>query len=294
MATYSALLNLTLVPEIAKAAKELGVDLTQSGLVLPRIESIEQLTLGIYLTRTEDKKAPRRLGFSGLMIRTSEPFDWANLLRAWKAELTEVRLKDQVYYKWANDATRPLVGKGSFVHIPDDRTIVFELSEEPIHRSSRETRTAPAYARGKAWDRVSRGLLAVALDNRDGQLEQDLKNDEPEVVDISSLFVKADVWTLGIDDADTISLKAIATCRNTESSAKTAGATEALLTTLRGLAVEAPVAAVPKERAPAREVVRQLLLNSKIAREEGLVVLRTTCSPTIADLFALAIKPAAP
>jgi beta-lactamase regulating signal transducer with metallopeptidase domain len=290
MAAYSALLNMSLMPEIAKAAKVLGFDLTRDGLVLPRIESIEQFTLGIYLTRMEDKKAPRRVGFSGLMVRTSEPFDWANLLRASKAKLTEVRLENRVYYKWTNAAMRPAPGKDAIIHFPDDRTIVFELSEEPIHRFSRKTRTAPAYARGKAWDRVSRGLLAVALDNRDGQLEQDLKNDEPEVVDIASLVVHTDVWMLGIDDADTLALRAIATCRDAESSAKTAGATEALLTTLRGLAVEAPVAAVPKERAPAREVVRQLLLNSKIAREEGLVVLRTTCSPTIADLFALAIK----
>jgi beta-lactamase regulating signal transducer with metallopeptidase domain len=295
MAAYSALLNQMLVPVIAKVAKQEGIDLTQAGLVLPPIESIDQITVGVYLTRTEDKKGPpRRVGFSGFMVRTSEPFDWANLLRASKAKLTEVRHKDQVYYTWASDAIGPAPGNGPIVQFPDNRTIVFEERGAFIDRCNRTHGFASAFARGKAWDRVSRGLFAVALDNRDGQLARELKNDEPEVVDISSLFQHAEVWTLGIDDADTIALKAIATCRDAESVAKTARATEALLATLRGLAVEAPVAAVPKERAPAREVVRQLLLNSKLEREEGLVVLRTNCSPTIADLFALAIKPAAP
>ena len=102
--------------------------------------------------------------------------------------------------------------------MPDDRTIVFD-EEHVIRRIAAGDDTAlPAYVRGKEWERASRGLVAIAINNRNDTFATHYDLGRPDDAVVLSLFKGLDTWIIGVADADAIVLRADGTCRNRDAS----------------------------------------------------------------------------
>ena len=136
----------------------------------PRLESIDQATVGMYITPWNRKKGQMgRFMMGGLMVRSVDDFDWKSFVRSLvkrfgtaDSALVEVRFDGQVYHK----ATKvPQLGPNACFYYPDARTIV-TLDEEEIRRLITQGAGArPEYVRGEDWRQVENGLIAVAIDN---------------------------------------------------------------------------------------------------------------------------------
>ena len=96
--------------------------------------------------------------------------------------------------------------------MPDDRTIVFD-EEAAIQKLVRKVSPGiPAYLSGPEWDRASRGLLAVAINNQGGAFAKAYDLGRPDDAVVLSLFKGVDRWVFGVDDADAIAVHALAVC----------------------------------------------------------------------------------
>src|SRR5262249_23895262 len=153
--------------------------------------------------------------------RTVEPFDGPKELRALWPHLDEVRDpgSGQVYFKLRKNEFRG--PKPGCVYFPDDRTVVFDEEPKLLRLIRRAAPTAPESARGDDWDRLSRGLLAVALDNRDGRLSRLLDVDDQEDAEIAPLIEHAEHWVFGLEDSDDFLFRVIATCAGAGESRET-------------------------------------------------------------------------
>jgi hypothetical protein len=243
-----------------------------------RIEAIEQIVVGVEVGQVRGKRQPRAINAHGLMVRTIEPFDWAQQIRAWWPSVREVRDAGRVYYK----LTCPQLAPNPCFYLPDDRTIVLD-DEEPLLRIIR--RGAPAtspYAQGPDWERVSRGLLVVALDNRAGRWTQEMQGSGAQTLGLP-IVDWVDRWIFGVADADNLACQAIATCADDHGTEATARAVDSLLDAARRL-----VPPGPDERAELRamaQLLSGLVANSCVEREGRTVVLRSTGFGKIADVI---------
>ena len=160
---------------------------------------------------TDSPSAARWFGWSA-------PFDWLAFLRQWRFEIEEVRVKGRAYYKLTGQVKRILGGLNPCVFLPDDRTIVF-AEEDAIRKiASGEDPAPPAYVTGKEWERASRGLVAIAIKNRDDSFTKHYDLGRPDDAVVLSLFKGVDWWIFGVDDADPIVLHADASCRDRDAS----------------------------------------------------------------------------
>ena len=205
--------------DLETIAKGLQVDMSRPGFRKLGLDEIESFVCGFRFgqpankPKNADGEPLQSIEFGGLTVRTVAPFDWPAFLRQWKLKLEEVRVGREVCYK----ITGPMAdeaGVPGFLYLPDDRTMV--CNEEATIRSliARGSSSTPAYLRGPDWDRASRGLLAVAVNNQaDGFVKQfDLgRADEAVVVE---LFKGVDRWTLGLADSDAPSPHAEVTARD--------------------------------------------------------------------------------
>ena len=104
---------------------------------------------------------------------------------------------------WARTpaCTCPTIGRSCLTRKPRSRS--WSASEKP---------GVPAYLSGPEWDRASRGLLAVAINNQDGAFAKAYDLGRPDDAVVLSLFKGVDRWVFGVDDADAIALHAVAAC----------------------------------------------------------------------------------
>jgi hypothetical protein len=151
---------------------------------------------------------------------------------------------------------------------------------------------APAFARGKDWDRSLRGLFLVAFDNRGGRLAKPLKGDSPVDEGLSavvSLVEHADLWTLGLDDNDQIMFRGIGTCSDSSASESTSRAIDALLDLVRKQ-LEAPNAETNPRLDGEEKAYRmaQAFLEGMLVEREGhSVLVRSAGLGTLANFASL-------
>ena len=111
-----------------------------------------------------------------------------------------------------------MLGLNPCVFLPDDRTIIFDQEDVIRGIASGEEPAPPAYLRDKEWERASRGLVAIAVKNRDDSFTKHYDLGRPDDAVVLSLFKGADWWVIGVDDADPIVLHADASCRDRDAS----------------------------------------------------------------------------
>ena len=254
-----------------------------------RLEDIEWVTCGINFGRTHLKNADEAimhtLSFGGSTVRAVRPFDWLAFLRAWGLEFTEVREPGGMYQR-ITGRLKPVFGPNPCVYLPDDRTIVLE-EEAPIQKLIRKVKPGlPAYLTGPEWDLASRGLLAIAFNNQDGAFAKAYDLGRPDDAEVLSLFKGVDRWVFGVDDADAISLHAMAVC-GTNASETIAGKVESLVKLGRA-ALEHPGPEVASElNGHALPMVKGLLANLRVGHDNGSVQLHTAGFGTLAELGAI-------
>jgi len=214
MTRFPKLISQAFLTELAMACK---VDLAAPNRLKLGLDDIEWVAAGLSFGRAKyagDKEWIRHsLTFKGLTIRTIAPFDWRRFLREWRFELREVSEGNRVYYKVQGEL-KLLLGMNPCVYLPDDRTILLDEEAAIQKLVRRQNPVVPAYLTGPDWERVSRGLLAVAIHNQDGEFAKQYDLGRPDDAVVLSLFKGVDRWVFGVDDADAIVLHAAAACRD--------------------------------------------------------------------------------
>jgi hypothetical protein len=138
------------------------------------VEDVEQLMGRVYF-KGENKVGKRSLLMSINVLRTNKGMDWARLREECGTKIEKYQWKGDTYISiHMLSALISLTGATDDVYLwaADARTLV--LHDEDTIKNLIEAKlagkkpAAPDYA--ASWDRVSRHLLAVALDNRGGRL----------------------------------------------------------------------------------------------------------------------------
>jgi hypothetical protein len=212
------------------------------------------------------------------------------LFRECRLEPTEARDGDQVYYT----PKFPIFGPDCGFFCPDDRTLVLGSRTTILRLIRRKVATPPPMIRDdpKDWERVSRGLLAITFDNRDGRLAKILRKSEndalPDGHDISPMFEHADRWVLGVGDSDAIAAQAWAVCRTAQDRDATAKVVETLLAAGR-LLVDTHEPGEPEGETAesARRLLKRLLTNIRVERVERSVLLHFGDVGTLAEFASL-------
>jgi beta-lactamase regulating signal transducer with metallopeptidase domain len=274
---------------LGACARLLHVDLSRPDRLQLGIENIESVVMSLnFDQRGEDEhgaKTQRIMVGAPVTVRTTSPFDWSRFLRQWGCELHDVRDDDRVYYKLEGEAPRQ-VGPDPCVYLPDDRTAVFSDERTMRVLIRPETRVISAHLIGPEWERVSRGLLAMALQNADGAFARDVDLGRPDDAVVLTLFKGVDHWVFGIDDAESIVLRAVAACQE-DASVSLASAVDAVIKMGRAaIEREQPGAKSDDAEDLALRLARALMANLRVERDDRSVTLRADRFGTLTDIGA--------
>lgn len=290
MPRYAAMLRDACV---AEAAKQLKVDPSKPGSLKLGLEDMAWVTCGIGIrhAKSQNKDGEKTLYafmLSGLTVRTVKPFDWLAFLRQWRFEFTEARKGARVYYKVPGQMGQ-MIDPHPAVYLPDDRTIVFDTEAMIQQLIRREKRVVPAFLAGPEWERASRGLLAVAINNQDGAFVKKIDLNRPGDAVLLSYFKGVDRVVFGANDTDTIALHLAAATRGRDVSDSLAAAIEGLAK----LEQKERDHLDPKREAESPSYAtdvrmgRELFTNLRVERGERSVDVRTSGFGSLADFAAL-------
>jgi hypothetical protein len=207
---------------------------------MPKIESIEQMTIEFSIRpRDSSKKQPGRVMSGACMVRTVDSFDWMTAIKTFTKrlhgsdlQLAKAHIGGLVYYKSTGSQFPRPFGPDAF-YFPDSRTIVWDYEDNLRAMISQAKRTGPAFVPGDDWRKVDGGLLAMAIDTRDQRFKLDVTTDEPEDLPIAPLLRQPDRWVLGIDGAQSLNFRAIASCASGDQRELVARTAESLLVRAR-------------------------------------------------------------
>jgi len=271
-----------------EVAQVLNVDTKRPGFHRSGGEDIESVVLGFNIAAAKAKPqedGPERMLHtitSGhLTVRMVAPFDWLGFFRQWNLEIDEVRDGERVYYK-VTVPERPTPTIFFYAVLPDDRTLVINEPETIREHFARSVPAAPTMLRGDDWAQASRGLLAVAFDNRDDRFTKpyDRGTGDPEDKAVLELFAGIDRWVVNVPDTPALTIKAQPVPRNLLAAVGVARALNALAEL--GKVAAAPADAVPNEQA--RRLYRAFLANLRIGTEGGGVTVGAQHFGTLADV----------
>ena len=225
------------------------------------IEDIDQI-MGRLTVGGEKEPGKRTLMASLTVLRTTRDIDWVKLRDDCGTLFKKHEWKGDTYVSFPMlEALKPLTGGRGDMYLwaADARTLVMDgdraIKKLIERKASGKKAPVPAYAEG--WDKVSRGLLAIALDNRDGRLlkrcitEAELKEahaeaTEPEAQAIR-LFEVMEHFVVGFAGDDDCRLDLHAWTADADGAARLAKNCSALVKTIKGLGdtvkAEEPMAA---------------------------------------------------
>jgi BlaR1 peptidase M56 len=268
-------------------------------IAMPKIETVDQATIEVSIRPRDKSKNPYgRIMFGVAMLRTIDDFDWKTAIKSFykqidkfDSDLVEVRFYGKVYYKKTKSSVPKLYGPESF-YFPDARTVVWDYEENLRQLLSRVTVSGPDIVRTDDWRKVDRGLIALAIDNRNQRWKLDVNTDEPEDLPIAPLLQQASQWVIGVDGAGSSNLHAIARCGTNEKGQLLARTAESLLARARVAIGQAKLD--PQEddgifTGDGMRLVNDLLKACKVSREGKAVDVIAKSELPVADfLFVLA------
>jgi beta-lactamase regulating signal transducer with metallopeptidase domain len=268
-------------------ARLLNVDLARPDRRQLGIENIESVVLSLNFDQggkdEHGAKMHRIMVGAPVTVRTTAPFDWLGFLRQWGCELHEVRDGDRLYFTITGEA-QPQLGPDPCVYLPDDRTAVFSDGRTMRTLIRPEARALAPHVSGPEWERISRGLLAVALRNTDGAFARVYDLGRPDDAVVLSLLQGVDHWVFGIDDAESIVLRAAAACQG-DASASLAGAVDAAIKLARAaIEREQPGANIDEAEALELRVAKALMTNVNVEHDDRSVSLRADRLGTLGDV----------
>jgi beta-lactamase regulating signal transducer with metallopeptidase domain len=268
-------------------ARLLNIDLARPDRLQLGIENIESVVLGLNFDQggkdEHGKKMHRIMVGAPVTVRTTAPFDWLGFLRQWGCELHEVRDGERVYFTITGDA-QAHVGPDPCVYLPDDRTAVFSDGRTMRTLIRPEARALAPHVSGPEWERLSRGLLAVALRNTDGAFAKVYDLGRPDDAVVLSLLQGVDHWVVGVDDAESIVLRAAAVCQG-GASESLAGAVDAVIRLGRAaIEREQPGANMDEAEALELRVAKALMTNVHVEHDDRSVSLRADRLATLRDV----------
>jgi hypothetical protein len=277
--------------DLSEPLDELHVDPDRQLLRKLLTEDVEWVSCIMSFGRTLNAKKEElhTIAFGQVItVRTVAAFDWLTFLRGPEFELTLAEFDEgpRQYYQIKG---KPVMGPNPCVYLPDDRTIVFG-QENAIRKLARAGTPPPppAFLPRPDWDRASRGLLAIAINNGGGSFAKHYDIGRPDDALVLSLFKDVDYWTLSVDDADAIVLRAVAACRNGEAGIAIARSVESLVKlgrdSLTGLAQDVQA---PDTHDPFIHMAQALLANLRVERSERSVSLHTADFGTLADFASM-------
>jgi hypothetical protein len=284
------LLDTVMGIDLSEISKAYHAITSKPGSLKLGVEDIEWVTCGIRFGRGKNNEGDvcHTFMIGGPTVRMVAPFDWRAFLRQWRFDLVEARQGGRVYYKLTGPLARAL-GPHPCLCLLDDRTVVFDEEEGIRAFLGRGPSQPPAYIRGPAWERASRGLLAVAIHNEDGAFAKQYDLGQPDDAVPLSLFKDVNNWTVWVDDADSIALHAAAACRNGAASQAISGVIDSLLRSARAAMKQAPETLAVGARELSDEdleycMLKTLLPKIRVERTERSVELRADGVGTLADV----------
>jgi hypothetical protein len=241
----------------------------------------------------KDDKPYHGLGFGCATVRTVAPFDWLAFLRQWRFDWEEARVEGHVYYR-VKGVFKEVLGLNPCLYLPDDWTIVYDEEEVIRKIASGEGPALPAFLRGKEWERVSRGLITIAIKNNDDTFAKhyDLGH-PPDAYDddavVLSLFKGIDWWVLGVDAADSIVLHADAIARGREASGAVSRQIDSLITLGRQILLQALDPKSPEVAAHENTalIFKALAANVRVEHTDTVISVHTQAVGTLADFAAI-------
>ena len=287
------------------------IDALTTGLVEGGVgihaEDVEQIMGRVYF-KGENKTGKRTLMFSLNVLRTTRDVDWAKLCDRYGSRLKLHHWKGQVYVSFAlppmfRGLTGVLTGEGC-LWTPDARTLVFE--EEKIIKAQIEAQagrrkpTAPAYAAG--WDRVSRGLFAVALDNRgrrllkrtmtDAEMKEALADPKTPEYHLARFYQNVSGMVVGCAGGDDFRFDLRASADTPEAAAAMVRDCEALLVEARKAVrqAKAQTAAPDQVEAAALRFARKVLKGVAVRRDGTAVTVHAGAASGLDALLAVYAK----
>jgi hypothetical protein len=217
-------------------------------------------------------------------IRTVKPFDWLGFLQAWHIQLTPVRSDGHTYYQIGGPIKRVFGGKSPCAFLPDSRTIVFKEEDELLKALGRAKPVVPGFLSGMDWERASRGLMAIVIDNKREEISKGYDLGRPDDKLVVDLFKNVDHWIFCIDDADSATIHARAAC-NVDCGKEIAGLAEAHVQMTRTSVQARPTQAKASsiyERG--WRILGTLLQNARVTHGARSVEMRSEGFGTLADL----------
>ena len=204
---------------------------------------------------------------------------------AWGIETTEVREGAVVYHRFKAPAFGP--GTGGCT-APTTGLSFWTARSEIRSLIRRGGRSVPAFVQNADWERASRGLLAVVINNQRRAFAKDYDLGRPDDAVVLSLVKGVDHWVLGVAEDDALVFRAAAACqspRRVESLVRTIGS----LRTLGQKALE-QLDPGPRGGRSLDPIImaKALLANLRVDRADQAVSVRAEGFGTLADFAALA------
>ena len=263
------------------------VDTTRPGFLKLGPEDIETVVTAIKFGKT---KGPEKLHTievgeaGGVTVRTVAPFDWPGFFRQWTMDLEEVQEARGVYHKIKVPMFADL-GMHVGIYLPDDRTLVYEKEDAIKRIIARDVPSAPVYLRGADWERVSCGMLAVAINNQDDIHIKGYDLGRPDDAMVLTLFQGVDRWVFGVADSDPIAVQAEATAREPQAAESVARSIKMLVDLgLKAVDAEPPAGG---EHDRAFRMYKGWLANLTTRQDGRSLVVSTDGTATFADLAAI-------
>jgi hypothetical protein len=272
--------------DFSELAKQYKVITSKPGALKLGVNDIEWVAGSIRFGRGKNPAGDvvKTFMIGGPTVRTVAPFDCLAFLRQWRFDFALARHGGRVYYKLTGPLAGAL-GPNPCVCLLDDRTFVF--GEEELIRAflGRGLSQPPAYIRGPGWERASRGLLAVAINNVDGAFAKQYDLGQPDDAVPLSLVKDVNHWIFWVDDASSITLHAAAACRSGEASKAISGVIDSLLKQARA-AIEQQDLEGPTVEPDEREyrMLKALLANIRVEHTDRSVELLTEGFGTLAEV----------
>jgi hypothetical protein len=276
----------------------LKVDTSTQGFTKLRCLEIEWLTICIGFdqsppqalrdtqraARNPAAERLRRITVGSLAIRMVAPFDWLAFLRQFRLECAEARASGHLYYKIGGER-KGVLGPSPAMLLFDDRTVVFDQEDEIRKIASGAESPPPAHLQSNEWAQASRGLIAIAFNNRNDAFAKHYDPHRADDAVVLSFFKGLDSWILGVEDADAITLQGKGACRDPGSAAAVSRSLDSLIKRGRDyIERNAPKAPDAGAHDVILRMLKALMANVRVLHTDNSVGLRSDGLGTLADV----------